>query len=584
MGRKGIRFKIVLFIRRRKELLSKFTMNKSIKGNLTISFIIPLVLLSFILTFVLYQVSMSIINTHVITQFEERLKIHMNELESDIDSKLVNKAINDPEAYNTLVSKLNSFMADKTNIEYAYVIGEVDNKEVIIALNDADEYLTESPFTEDQRKAFETKTEIMSEIYEDDYGVHKSIFRPIPNSQAVLGIDVDATFVKDLKRFIFIIITVAIIGSIIIAFIASTIVSRRFAKPIYELVEHINHLSKGDLLKPIKTNRQDELGLLAQRFEEMRQRLSKMIKQIHDNSLTIEEKSSSLNVATEEITESTKQVAASTAQEAKGAEERTKHIEELSDKIQMVSNSMNTTDEAIDQMVNLTENAQSLAFKGNTQVKTITDQMEKIKSQGEQTTDHIKDLGERSKKIFDIINIISDISAQINLLSLNASIEAARAGEAGKGFSVVAQEVQSLANQTDESVSHVNENIQEILTKTDEVIDMNDKNFEEILKGVELLRENGKLFEQINQSVDELTDKTLSIKKETGQITVATSDSLSAVQEIAAISEESTAATQEISASAEQQNSSAENLKELSKELDKTSKDLETIVRSFKVQ
>ena len=113
----------------------------------------------------------------------------------------------------------------------------------------------------------------------------------------------------------------------------------------------------------------------------------------------------------------------------------------------------------------------------------------------------INDLQQATNQIDQVINIISDIAEQTNLLALNAAIEAARAGEHGRGFAVVADEVRKLAEQTQESVGIIMNSINHLRTGTAQVVDVIQVNNEQIEDGAEILRRAQTDFDQIEESI-----------------------------------------------------------------------------------
>lgn len=103
----------------------------------------------------------------------------------------------------------------------------------------------------------------------------------------------------------------------------------------------------------------------------------------------------------------------------------------------------------------------------------------------------VKRLGERSKEIGQIVDVITDISNQTNLLALNAAIEAARAGEHGRGFSVVADEVRKLAEQSRQSADQIVQIVRQIHTETTQAIVAMEKGDREVEGGMILMKEAG---------------------------------------------------------------------------------------------
>jgi len=565
--------------------MRNITRKKSIKTQLIVSFLFSFLIFSMILFGFVKYVSDYIIQEHVIPQFDELLKENGQLLAQSIDPDLIKNTMESPEKYGMqLKRKLDSFFEGKKGIEYVYVLSRKNGKDVIVALNDSDDFMVESPFTGDQKTSFEEKETVLSPIYRDKWGVHKSFFLPLEDDgvEAIFGIDMSAKFIDQLENRILTISIIVTAVMIIIGILLALFIGNRISKPLNSLVQYAKTFSTGDLSQSININRQDEIGILANSFEEMRKNLSHIIDNVKEKSEGIHLTSQTLLESFEELDQASKQIATSTDEEAKGAEERANHIERISNMISEISSSISNVDEQTKVIKNLTDQTSQQAEKGNVQVEIITEQMNKIKQNGMVSKENLSNLGKKLEHINEIIKIIQEISSQIHLLSLNASIEAARAGEAGKGFSVVAQEVQKLANQTDGSIKTISKAIVEINEQANLVLNLNQQDYEDIVKGVEIVEDNGRLFNSIFESVEQLAKGIDTIVKSTEDLDQASDKILMSIQEISAISEQGVAATQEISASAIQQNSTIEYLKEQNADLKLLADNLQDMIKRFK--
>lgn len=561
------------------------TLKKSIKTQLIVSFLLPFLIFSLILFGFVRYVSDYIIHEHVIPQFDERLKENGQLLAKSIDTDLIKNTMDSPEIYGTeLRQKLDSFFEGKKGIEYVYVLSRQNGKDVIVALNGSDEFMVESPFTDNQKLSYEQKQTVLSPIYRDNWGVHKSFFLPLEEDgvEAIFGIDMSAKFIDDLENRILIVSLIVTVVMIVIGILLALFIGNRISKPLNSLVQYAQIFSTGDLSKSVNIERKDEIGILANSFEDMRKNLSHIIDNVKEKSVGIHHTSQTLFESFEELAQASKQIATSTDEEAKGAEERANHIERISNMVSEISTSISNVDEQTKLIKDLTDQTSQQAEQGNVQVQMITEQMNKIKQNGMVSKENLSNLGKKLEHINEIIKIIQEISSQIHLLSLNASIEAARAGEAGKGFSVVAQEVQKLANQTDGSIKTISEAIDEINEQANIVLNLNQQDYEDIVKGVEIVEDNGRLFNSIFESVEQLADGIETIVKSTEDLDQASDKILTSVQEISAISEQGVAATQEISASAVQQNNTIDYLKQQNSDLKLLADNLQDMIKRFK--
>jgi len=553
----------------------------SIGRKVSIAFIVPLLLFALLFSGILYVVAMNIINQHVLTQFEQRLVMTMEKLTEQVEAAEVEKALQDKGAYQELFQKLTQFVGEHEGLQNAYVIAKTNGKDVILALSNEDMYMTELPFTPEQNQALESGSPVMSDIYVDEWGVHKSLFVPYPDQQAVVGIDMDAAFIYELGQFILWLSVGFVAASVVVGIVAGRLVSRSLVNPLVHLVNRTKQLAAGNLSEVITSSRTDEIGQLTRTFEEMRQSLAGMIESVRNNAETIRINSDTLSRASEELSAASTQVSATLVSEVNSAEQRARHLETVTNMVKAVAEATQQVEHQLSAISRLSDGAQSLAEQGNTQVEELTAQMGEIQTQGAATSEKLRNLEQRSKEISNVINIIREIAAQINLLSLNASIEAARAGEHGKGFAVVAQEVQKLAKQTNDSVDYIIESVNEITTETDEVLRANELSAREIEKGVIMIQENGKLFHRIAEAVADIAAGMTSIVRQSEEIAHSTATTLASVEEISVISEESVATTEEISASMQQQNASIQQLEAMSGELRNMSQQLAARISSF---
>jgi methyl-accepting chemotaxis protein len=344
-------------------------------------------------------------------------------------------------------------------------------------------------------------------------------------------------------------------------------------------VQYTNIFSTGDLSQSVNIKREDEIGVLTNSFEEMRKNLSHIIDNVREKSEVIHHTGQALLESFEELAQASKQIAMSTDEEAKGAEGRANHVDRISNMMSEMSIAVSNVDEQTKLIKNLTDQTSQQAEQGNVQVQMITEQMKKKKQNGMVSKENLFNLGKKLEHINEIVKIIQDISSQIHLLSLNASIEATPAGEAGKGFSVVAQEVQKLAGQTDQSIK---EAIREINEQANIVLNLNQQDLKDIVKGVEIVEDNGRLFNSIFEAVEQLAKGIDAIAKSTEDLHQASDEILTSIQEIAAISEQGVAVTKEIAASAVQQNNTIDYLKQQNAELKLLADNLQDMIKRFK--
>lgn len=270
------------------------------------------------------------------------------------------------------------------------------------------------------------------------------------------------------------------------------LLNRTITVPVNRMLERTQRLSQGnaDLTKRLQVYSNDEVGLLAQAFNQWSERLQGIISQVKSGS--------GVMIGTsEEIASGSQELATRTNQQAAAVTETTATLDSFT--TIMTENARNIT-ESSENINNLNADVQG--------------KQELIKN----VTNTMVDIDSSSKKIGNIMHVINDISFQTNLLALNAAVEAARAGEAGRGFAVVAAEVRNLAQKTAESSKTIQEIVNSNVESTErgmELVKETEVFFESIVDVLEKLSasvnqiENGTLeqsngMEQINQTVSQL--------------------------------------------------------------------------------
>src|SRR5512135_447180 len=139
------------------------------------------------------------------------------------------------------------------------------------------------------------------------------------------------------------------------------------------------------------------------------------------------------------------------------------------------------------------------AEKGQEAVHNAIAGMNEIREHIQETAKRIKRLGESSQEIGEIVELISDITEQTNVLALNAAIQAASAGEAGRGFTVVAEEVQRLAERSGEATKHISAIVKSIQRDTQDAVEAMERSTQGVVEGTKVADEAGQTLHEIEQ-------------------------------------------------------------------------------------
>ncbi|HEY8607304.1 MAG TPA: methyl-accepting chemotaxis protein [Noviherbaspirillum sp.] len=235
---------------------------------------------------------------------------------------------------------------------------------------------------------------------------------------------------------------------------------------------------------------------------------------------------------------------------------------EMAGQITDVSKSANESAEVARQSV-------SAAEEGARAVEDAIKGMNEIREQIQETSKRIKRLGESSQEIGEITELISDITEQTNVLALNAAIQAASAGEAGRGFSVVAEEVQRLAERSAEATKQIGALVRTIQTDTHDAVAAMEKSTQGVVEGAKLSDAAGAALSEIRSVSNRLAELIQGISAATEHQATSANGVAQNIQNILTVTEQTQHGTQQ----------TAESIRELSK----LAEELKSSVSRFRV-
>lgn len=206
---------------------------------------------------------------------------------------------------------------------------------------------------------------------------------------------------------------------------------------------------------------------------------------------------------------------------------------------------------------------QSLAAAedGQRAVQNSISGMNEIRDQIQETSKRIKRLGESSQEIGEIIELISDITEQTNVLALNAAIQAASAGEAGRGFSVVAEEVQRLAERSGEATKQIGALVRTIQTDTQDAVSAMEKSTEGVVEGAKLSDAAGQSLANIGRVSRQLAELIEAISRNTSRQATSAGQMASSIERILSVNEQASDGTRRTASSIQQLSALALELK-----------------------
>lgn len=373
----------------------------------------------------------------------------------------------------------------------------------------------------------------------------------------------------------------AIVAGIIIA----TFTIRSINKPIKVMNARLKEIAEGegDLTQTIDLSTKDELGEMAHSFNKMISKLRELIKQVGFDAEQVAAASEQLSASSEETTKATEQIASTVQEIAIGTTKQVENMTETSNTVNRISLSVDKIFCSSEVVEKTTVQASEKAAEGNKTVVMVVTQMNNIHNTVNELSDMVKRLGERSSQIGNIVQAITDIAEQTNLLALNAAIEAARAGEHGRGFAVVADEVRKLAEQSARSAQEITQLITSIQADTNNTVITMEDTTNQVAEGISFVHDAGKSFEQIQQAVQEVTSQIHEVTLAVQEMSVGTQQLVKSVEHTAETSDLTASGTQIMSAATEEQLAAMEEMTASSSSLSKMAEDLKELVGRFKV-
>ena len=267
-----------------------------------------------------------------------------------------------------------------------------------------------------------------------------------------------------------------------------------------------------------------------------------------------------------------------------GMEKQSVHAQEcvvktgtLSEEIQQVSNIAREVE-------SLVANAEEMIHHGMELVQVLGERAGETTAVTAKVEESILELKKESEIIDRFVGMITDISEQTNLLSLNASIEAACAGEAGRGFAVVAEEIRKLADNSAEAAGEIRNNVGHISAQTTVSVESAKQAGSMVALQTEAVSEVTGVFRDMNQAMDDLFCGLKQILEKTGQADRDREDALEAVQNISAIIEETAQSAEVVRTVAENLQRNVENLNGTAESLDENMSGLKTEIAVFKTE
>lgn len=387
---------------------------------------------------------------------------------------------------------------------------------------------------------------------------------------------------QDVNSLMAVLLILGILAVVVLAIIITIVATRIFA-PITGITQSISDMSQGDFTIELKKTGDDEIGAISGSIGSFIESMRSMLSSIREESAKIRSQSVNSDKVSKDMYEES-------SSQTREMEELDQIVDSLSESVNQIAEAATTLAQVVsDTKGDSNETQESMkktvdiAHQGREDIRGLGDAMDAIRNSNKDLLDSIEQVGQASNNITKIVNVITEIADETNLLSLNASIEAARAGESGRGFAVVASQIGNLANNSADSAADISKLIQKVSELINDVVKKADESYSIIEKNGSLIESTVKSFDDIYANIKE-SDKRLS------RVVENISKVEDVATNVAAISEEQAASTSEIQKTSKEivehartLNQSSQDVAENSKELSDTSNALAGYVSHFKI-
>ena len=311
--------------------------------------------------------------------------------------------------------------------------------------------------------------------------------------------------------------------------LVSEMVNRQNQDAILRLMNELGDLADGDLTVTATVS-EDITGAIADSINYTVEELRVLVGRIND--------------AAGRVTQATEIAQQTSAELLAAAERQSVEIQDAGRSVLAMASSMSEVSGSANLSAQVARQSLAAAGKGTVAVQDSIKGMNEIREQIQETSKRIKRLGESSQEIGEIVELISDITEQTNVLALNAAIQAASAGDAGRGFTVVAEEVQRLAERSGEATKQIAAIVKTIQTDTQGAVSAMEESTRGVVEGAKLSDAAGQALAEIGDVSQNLAQLIESISDATRTQADSATSVAGKMQDILRVTEQTTAGTQ----------------------------------------
>lgn len=380
-------------------------------------------------------------------------------------------------------------------------------------------------------------------------------------------------------------ITIAfVIIACIISLLIGSVIAHGILKNMKRISKSLNKVTEGDLTVQVSAGGHDEFQSLARTATNMVLNNKKLVQKLAGTAVQLEASSDDVHNVSNSINEYSSDITKAIDEISIGMTKQSEHAGECVVKTNELSEKMKAISDMVEKAEQLSDKTEKMIRQGTEIVETLSARARETSEITSKVGESIELLKKESETINGFAQTINEISAQTNLLSLNASIEAARAGEAGRGFSVVAEEIRKLADDSGVAAGEIKNKVENIASQTMATVENANKAEGMVAHQQEAVAQVTTVFQEMNNQMQELFENLKEIGDCTASADVERNETLDAVENISAIIQQTASSSSLVRDLASELLNNVEKLSQTAEVLDDNMNGLKTEINAFTIE
>lgn len=391
--------------------------------------------------------------------------------------------------------------------------------------------------------------------------------------------------IKEVNKLITVYVLMTLAGLTILVSIVY-VIGNKIGNRLTMLKDNIEVLKEGDFnikISELEMKKDDEIGVINNSLQETIMYIRELLKSVKDGIHILNNQAEGLNTTSETITTGSDAISSAMNEIAIGNSEQAVEVSKIQKEMDEFGASVTDIDSNIGNVFQIAADTGSKLEAGKKEMEKLNKSVVNFDSKFKEFNIDIENMNDKISSVNAITTTIKQIAEKTNLLALNAAIESARAGEAGKGFSVVAEEIKKLAEQSQQSLEQISKVIENVLQEGDKIIYSTNCMNKEMINQKENIEKTIESFNNVAMSLENIIPKIEVISEISYNNNNRTSNIISSVESVTAVSEELAATTEEVAATSQDFTQSSKTIEYVSNSILEIMSDLNEKIERFKL-